>query len=470
MPDTDLCWWSATELAQAVRRRHVSPVEVVDLLLRRIERLNPRLNAFLLVTADLAREQAREAERALAAGDEVGPLHGVPLAYKDLYATAGIRTTAGSLILRDWVPSEDAAAIARLRAAGAICLGKLNTVEFAYGATGANPHYGNCHNPWDTARMPGGSSSGAGAAVSTGLCYGALGSDTGGSIRIPAAFCGIVGIKPTYGRVSRVGVVTLAWSMDHVGPLARTVADAALLLQAIAGHDPRDPASSRRAVPEYRAALDQGVRGLRVGVVRRHFFDRLDPAVAAACQHALETFRGLGATVVEVDIPHLREAGPISTAMIFAEASSYHERWFPARAAEYSAEVRERLLLGRTISALDYLRAQRARRLLIEEFRAALSQADVLAAPTVAFPPPRFDEPTVDVGSRREDTALAVVQLTRPHNVAGLPTLALPVGFTPGGLPVGMQLAGRPWEEATVLRVGQAYEQATDWHRRRPPV
>ncbi|MBI2321888.1 MAG: hypothetical protein HYU88_07295, partial [Chloroflexi bacterium] len=261
MPDTDLCWWSATELAQAVRRRHVSPVEVVDLLLRRIERLNPRLNAFLLVTADLAREQAREAERALAAGDEVGPLHGVPLAYKDLYATAGIRTTAGSLILRDWVPSEDAAAIARLRAAGAICLGKLNTVEFAYGATGANPPYGTCHNPWDTARMPGGSSSGAGAAVSTGLCYGALGSDTGGSIRIPAAFCGIVGIKPTYGRVSRVGVVTLAWSMDHVGPLARTVADAALLLQAIAGHDPRDPASSRRAVPEYRAALDQGVRG-----------------------------------------------------------------------------------------------------------------------------------------------------------------------------------------------------------------
>lgn len=470
MPDADLCWWSATALAQAIRQRQVSPVEVVDALVRRIERLNPQLNAFLLVTADRAREQARAAERALAAGADVGPLHGVPLAYKDLFATAGIRTTAGSLILREWVPREDAVAIARLRAAGAICLGKLNTVEFAYGATGANPHYGNCRNPWDTTRMPGGSSSGSGAAVAAGLCYGALGSDTGGSIRVPAAFCGIVGIKPTYGRVSRRGVVTLAWSMDHVGPLTRTVADAALILRTIAGHDPGDPASSRRSVPDYCATLDQGVRGLRVGVVRRHFFDRLDPAVATACEQALETFRSLGATVVEVDIPHLREAGPISTAIIFAEASSYHQRWFPARAAEYSAEVRERLLLGRTISALDYLRAQRARRLLIAEFREALSQVDVLAAPTAAFPPPRFDESTVDLGGRREDVALAIVQLTRPHNVVGLPTLAIPVGFSPTGLPVGMQLAGRPFDEATVLRVGRAYEVATEWHRRRPPV
>jgi aspartyl-tRNA(Asn)/glutamyl-tRNA(Gln) amidotransferase subunit A len=469
MPDSELWWWSATEVAEAIRHRRVSPTEVVGALLQRIERLNPRLNAFLTVTADLAQRQAQAAEDAVARGDALGPLHGVPLAYKDLYATAGIRTTAGSAILRDWIPDEDAAAIARLRAAGAICLGKLHTQEFAYGATGMNPHYGHCRNPWDTERMPGGSSSGSGAAVAAGLCFGALGSDTGGSIRIPASFCGIVGLKPTYGRVSRVGVVPLAWSMDHLGPLTRTVADAALMLQIIAGHDPRDPASSRRPVPDYRAALGQGVRGLRVGVVRRHFFDRLDPQVAAAAEGALDTLRALGAAIVEVDIPHLREAGPVSTALLFAEAASYHERWFPERAAEYSPEVRDRLLLGRTLAATDYLRAARARRLLVQEFRTALAEADVLVAPTVAFPPPRLDEPTVTLGDRAEDVPVAVVQLTRPHNVVGLPTLAVPAGFTRERLPVGIQIAGRPFDEVMVLRVGHAYEQATPWHRERPP-
>jgi len=452
------------EAAPLVRGREVSPVELTEACLDRIEAVEPRLNAFITVTAEEARRQARQAAEEVARGQYRGPLHGVPVALKDLFATAGVRTTAGSRILADNVPAADSDSAARLRGAGAVLLGKLNMHEFAYGATGVNPHYGPVLNPWDTSRITGGSSSGSGAAVASGECFAALGTDTGGSIRIPASLCGVVGLKPTFGRVSRRGVIPLSWALDHAGPLARCVEDAAIVLQAIAGHDPLDASSSDTPVPDYTAGLQDGVRGLRLGVPREFFFDAAGTEVEAAVREAISALEGLGAAVREVSLPLISEAPAAVTAIMLPEALAYHRRWMEERPDDYGEDVRYRLELGSTFLAVHYVQAQRFREVIVNRWRdEVFAEVDLLAMPTtmVAALP-------IEVSDL--SATFQLIRNTNPLNLLGVPAVSVPCGFTAGGLPIGLQLAGRWWDEATVLRAAYAYEQATDWRRRAPPL
>jgi aspartyl-tRNA(Asn)/glutamyl-tRNA(Gln) amidotransferase subunit A len=466
-----LAFLSVEALGERLRRRELSPVEITRVYLERIAALDPELHAFITVTREPALADAATAEREIAAGQHRGPLHGVPLAIKDLFYTAGVRTTAGSRILADFVPAEDATVVARLKAAGALSLGKTNMEEFAYGATSLNPHYGVCRNPWDPERIAGGSSGGSAAAVVAGLCAAALGSDSGGSIRQPAALCGLVGLKPTYGRVSKHGVVPLSWSQDHVGPMTRTVRDAALLLQALAGHDPRDPASSAAPVPDYLAGIDDGVRSLRIGLPRDFFFERVDAASEAAVRGAARTFEGLGARVDAVPLPQAAPAFAAGAAILFAEATAYHERWLRTRPGDYDPAVRARLEVGATLLATDYLKAQRARRLLVEQTLRLFDQVDVLLTPTAAVPAPRRDEHLIRwPDGTEEDVRGATLRFTRVFNLLGLPAISVPCGATDSGLPLGLQIVGAPFAEATVLRVARAYEQTQPWAERQPPL
>jgi aspartyl-tRNA(Asn)/glutamyl-tRNA(Gln) amidotransferase subunit A len=461
-----------TELARMIASKAVSPVEVVRAHLDRIARLDPQLRAYITVCADAALGAAREAEARLMAGGPVGPLHGVPYALKDLYDTAGVRTTAGSKLFADRIPTADATVVKRLAAAGAIVLGKLNMVEFAYGPEGLNPHYGHARNPWDSTvhRMAGGSSSGSGVAVAAGLAPGALGSDTGGSIRIPASLCGITGLKPTYGRVSRSGVLPLAWSMDHVGPMTRTVADSALMLGVMAGYDPADPSTSVLPVPDYLAALTGEVKGLRVGLLRGAFLDGASPAVRTAVESAAKTLAAAGAVIDEVDLerPGLAAAGTL--AVVAAEALAYHAEFLRTRAAEYDPDVARRLRAGAFVGAHHYVRAQQARALVRDEIDGALAHRDVLLAPSTPIPAPAVTERETTLGDGPADVRSALLRFTRPFNFSGHPSCAVPCGFTDGGLPVGMQLVGRPFDEATVLRAADAFQRLTDVHARRPAL
>jgi aspartyl-tRNA(Asn)/glutamyl-tRNA(Gln) amidotransferase subunit A len=468
----DLVWKPAVELARLMASKEVSPVEVVEAHLERIARLDGKLRAFITVMADAARAAARAAEAAVIAGGALGPLHGVPLGLKDLVHTKGVRTTGGSRLLADWVPAEDATVATRLVGAGAIVLGKLNMHEFAYGPEGLNPHYGTPWNPWDarTHRICGGSSSGSGAAVAAGLCAGALGSDTGGSIRIPAALCGISGLKPTYGRVSRAGVLPLAWSLDHVGPMCRTAADCALMLRPMAGYDPRDPTTSVLPVPDYTAALTGDVRGLRVGVLRSFFLESTGVALAAAVEGAVKTLEGLGAAAQEVALSRMDVAAPSTFAIISAESYAYHEDWVRTRAAEYGPDVLERLRVGAFVSGADYLKGQRARTLLRDDVDALLAKVDVLVCATTPVVATSVGQGQVTIEHETVPVRPSLVRFTRPFNATGHPVASIPCGFTAGGLPVGLQIVGRPFDEATVLRVADAYQRATDWHERRPPV
>ena len=403
-------------------------------------------------------------------GQPVGPLHGVPYALKDLYDTAGVRTTGGSRILAERVPARDATAVQRLAAAGAILLGKLNMVEFAYGPEGLNPHYGHTRNPWDRAvhRVTGGSSSGSGAAVAAGLAPGALGSDTGGSIRIPASLCGITGLKPTYGRVSRAGVLPLAWSMDHVGPMTRTAADSALMLGAMAGYDAADASTSVLPVPDYVSSLTGDVTGLRVGLLRGFFLEDAAPAVVAAVEAAAATLARAGAVVDEVNLERVQLVAAACTAIVGSEALAYHAEWLRTRAAEYDPEVARRLRLGAFIGGAHYVRAQRVRGLVRDEIDAALARRDVLLAPSTPIVAPAVGERQAAPGGGPADVRAALIRFTRPFNLSGHPACAVPCGFTDGGLPIGMQLVGRPFDEATVLRAADAFQRLTDFHARRP--
>jgi aspartyl-tRNA(Asn)/glutamyl-tRNA(Gln) amidotransferase subunit A len=386
------------------------------------------------------------------------------VALKDLFATAGVQTTAGSKILANSVPAEDSDDAARLRAAGAVLLGKLNMHEFAYGATGVNPHYGPCRNPWDTSRVTGGSSSGSGAAVASGEAFAALGTDTGGSIRIPASLCGVAGIKPTFGRVSRRGVIPLSWSLDHIGPLARCVEDTALVLGAIAGHDPLDGSSSAEPVPDYTAGLGDGVKGLRIGIPHEFFFDAVDAEVGAAVRIAIGILEGLGAEVSEVGLPLIAEAPGAVTAIMLPEALAYHRRWMEERPEDYGDDVRYRLELGATFLAVHHVQAQRLREVIVSRWREEVFGAvDLLAMPATAVP-----APPIEVGDLA--ATFSLIRNTNPLNLLGVPAMSVPCGLTAAGLPIGLQLAGRWWDEATVFRAGYAYEQATDWRRRAPPV
>jgi aspartyl-tRNA(Asn)/glutamyl-tRNA(Gln) amidotransferase subunit A len=451
---SDLTRLTIAEAAPLIRERKLSPVELTDACLARIESVEPQINAFITITSDEARAAAKTAADEIARGECRGPLHGIPVALKDLFATSGVRTTAGSKILAGNAPAEDSDPAARLAAAGAVLLGKLNLHEFAYGATGVNPHYGPCRNPWDTSRITGGSSSGSGASVASGECFAALGTDTGGSIRIPASLCGIVGLKPTFGRVSRRGVIPLSWSLDHVGPLARGVEDAAFVLQAIAGHDPQDASSSTEPVPDYTAGLRNGVKDLRIGVPREFFFDNVDVEVEAAVRKAIGVLEGLGASVRDVSLPLTREGAAAVAPIMLPEALAYHRKWMEERPDDYGEDVRYRLELGATFLAVHHVQAQRLREMIVARWRdEVFNQVDLLATPSTmapAFPIERSDL----------SVTFSLIRNTNPLNLLGVPAISVPCGFTESGLPIGLQLAGRWWDEATVLRAARAYEQA----------
>ncbi len=466
-PPTGVHWLSMVELGDAYRRRMLSPVEVTRALLGRIEALNPDLNAFLTVTGDLALAEARRAEEELRRGIDRGPLHGVPYALKDLIATAGIRTTCGSSLRADWVPDEGAVVAQRLRDAGAVLLGKTHLHEFAYGATNANPHYGPARNPWNRERATGGSSGGSAGAVAAGLAPLALGTDTGGSVRIPSALCGIVGLKTTFGRVSTRGVFPLSWSQDTVGPMTRSAEDAALALQALAGPDPRDPHAARVPVPDYRAALGSPIAGLRFGVWEEAMAFA-DPIVREAVEVALETFRMQGAEIISLSWSRLDLLGAAASILLYVDASVVHAADLRRAPQRYGEDVRGRLELGTLIPATAYVKAQRLRRLLLDEYRRLFERVDAIISPTCSLPAPGVDRPFVTLRRVKIDVRPALSALTRPYNAIGAPAISVPCGFSPDGLPLGLQVAGPPWSEPLLLRAAAAYQQATRWHTRRP--
>jgi len=453
------------EAASAFRSRALSPVELARDCLARIARLDPRLHAFVAVTEDRALADARAAEARIGRGEARGPLDGIPFAHKDIIGTAGIATTSCSRLLRDHVPARDAHAAARLAGAGTVLLGKLTTHEFALGGPSFDLPWPPARNPWDTARFTGGSSSGSASALAAGLVLGATGSDTLGSIRSPAHFCGITGLKPTYGLVGRSGVFPLAQSLDHVGPMARSAEDCALLLEAMAGADADDPASSGRDAGGLRAALDDGVKGLRMGVVR-HFHERdnrASPRVLANLDAALGVFRGLGAEIRDVTLPPLADWHTVGATIMLAESHAIHAPWLRTRFAEYGALFRERVVLGAAVGSEAYLNAQRRRRALCAAMESAFRDHDLLV--TVAQP---IEAPEIEAVSRWG--VLELGSLTSPFNVTGGPALSLPTGFGAGGMPTGMQIGGPPFADALVLRAAHAFQGATDWHRRQPPM
>lgn len=466
MPSTDLCYLTIAEAAAGLRRKQFSSVDLTEACLERSATLDGQLHSFITVTAERARADARRAEAEFAAGKIRGPLHGIPIAIKDLYLTKGIRTTCHSAVLEHWIPDRDATAVEKLEAAGTVLLGKLGMHEFAFGGPSVDAPFPAVRNPWNPAHIPGGSSSGSGAALAAGFCYGALGSDTGGSIRTPAAHCGIVGLKPTYGRVSRFGVVPLSWSLDHAGPMARSVEDCAILLQAIAGRDPRDPASANAPVPDFQAGLREGAKNLRVGVPRAGWFDEnlgVDAETERLFNQALEVLKSLGAAIVDLDGKPFAQARLANQTILLSEAYAYHEKTYQNTPTKFGSSVRRRMLEGAFLSAADYLSAQRARAVLNGRICANFDRVDVFAVPTVARPPDAFDALDPNEQNLRPS-------FTHPFNLTGLPAISVPCGFTSENLPVGLQIAARPFEESTALRAAYAYEQATEWHKRRPAL
>ncbi|HZC22717.1 MAG TPA: amidase [Candidatus Binatia bacterium] len=451
---------SISELAPRLRRKEISPVEITQGCLSRIEKLNPALNAFITVMGDSALKEARAAEAEILKGNWRGPLHGVPIALKDLIDTAGVRTTAASALYAQRVPSEDAEIVRRLRAAGAVVLGKNNLHEFAYGASSLISHFGDMHNPWDLGRITGGSSGGSAAAVTAKLACAAIGTDTAGSIREPAALCGCVGLKPTYGRVSSRGVIPLSASLDHVGPLVATVEDAAIVLQAIAGYDAADLATVEVPVSDYVSAMKEGLNTLRVGVPRTYFFDELDSEVASAVDHALRGIVTMVAGVREVKLE-------ISTDRSVQAAESYavHSENVTKHSDSYQAETLRRIRTGENVSVAEYIQRQRELEEARRNIHAIFAEVDLLVTPTTPMAAPAIADLRANPEALRP-AELKLLRNTRPFNVWGLPAISLPCGFTQSGLPIGLQIAGPPWREDLVLRLAHAYEQATAWHKR----
>jgi len=463
---------SVTSAAGLIHRKELSPVELVRAVLDRIDAYGKRINAYIALHAEEAIQAARRAEDALVHRHPLGPLHGVPLAVKDLFFEAGLPTTAGSRVLQDFVPREDATVIRRLREAGAVLLGRLNLHELAYGVTNENPHFGPVRNPWNLSRIAGGSSGGSAAAVAASLCLASLGTDTGGSIRIPAACCGVVGLKPTYGRVSRHGVLPLAWSLDHVGPITKSVEDAALLLQVMAGLDPRDPTASPVPVPAYSRMLGGDLEGVRVGVPTGFFTDpvEIDPAVLAAVQAAIHVMESVGASIMEVSMPFLRHAPAVQFFTLATEASANHGWLLRTRGRELGLDVRRRLELGEFIAAPQYVRSQQVRRRLVREFADVFRHADLLVTPTLPVVAPPLGAETVAIQGVQKRLQPTLTRFTSPLNLTGLPAISVPCGSEVDGLPVGLQMVGRPFDEATLLRAAHAYEEASRVHTRRPPL
>lgn len=471
-----LCFLTIGEAAPLLKRREISPVELTRSVLDRIEETEGRVRAYATVMRDDALRAAHEAETVIRRGQHHSPLHGIPIALKDLYYTAGTSTQAGSEVLRDFLPAYDSTVAQRLKQAGAVIVGKTVTHEFAYGQN-VPP----TRNPWDLDRTPGGSSAGSGAAVAAHSCIAAMGTDTGGSIRMPASFNGVVGLKPTFGRVSKYGVVPLSWSLDHCGPMTKTVEDAALVMNVVAGHDRRDPTSAEEPVPDFTKNLRDGVRGLRLGVPANYFFRGVHRPVRDAVEQALRVLEELGAVRVEVAIPHVELSAPIGIGIIMPESSSLHQSWIRQRPADYEQGTRTMLEVGELLLATHYLRALRARTLIKNTFQEVFTEhrLHALITPTEPTTATKIDQTAVmfeDVGEEAFFSVFA--RETIPFNLAGLPALSVPCGFSPPpgdahigpNLPIGLHVAGRPFDESTVLRIGYAYQSTTDWHRRRPPL
>jgi len=454
----DLERHSITTLSEQIRKKEISPVEVIDAYLKRAERVQEKFNPFITILDDHARKAAREAEDEIVNGNYRGPLHGIPFAAKDLFFTAGIRTTCGSKILSDFVPEQNATVIDRLVSAGAILIGKANMHEFAFGTTNLNPHFGDAKNPWDPDRVTGGSSGGSAAAVASSCALLALGTDTGGSIRIPSALCGTVGVKPTFGRISKYGVYPLAWSLDHPGPMTKTASDAAIALACMAGYDPKDPCSQRVPVEDFTAALTGEIQDVRVGVPDTFYFNAIDPAVNIQTEKAIKSLKDLGATILPVTIPDLEEAATATLVILTAEAAACLEKYHRTRREDIGKDVRERLDIGALYLATHYIKSQRIRRKIQENFARIFRRVDVLVTPGVSIPAPKRDAPTVRLDGSDIPVGVALTRCTRIYNLAGLPSVSVPTGLSESGLPVGIQVAGRPFDEATLLRVADAYQ------------
>ena len=473
MDRNELPFFSALELSDLFRSGQVSPVEATQAYLARIEQVDSSLNSYITVTADRALEEARRAEAEMSAGNHRGPLHGVPVAVKDQFCTDGVLTTGGSSILGEYVPDFDATVMARLREAGAVLLGKLNMSEFAMGDAFHHP-YGRPRNPWDLSRNPGTSSSGSGAATAAFLCATSLGEDTAGSIRGPAAFCGLVGIRPTWGLVSRHGMLASTWSMDAAGPISRTVKDCAVTLAAIAGHDPHDGYTRNAAVPDYLDGIDAGIEGLRIGILSdRTNDDGVEPDIRDGVNAAAAHLGELGAEVEEISIPLIAQSAAVSTTLIYTDATAVHRKGLEEYPEKYDHNNRVRLLTGAVIPAQAHHKASRLRQMLRDQVLDALSRVDILVLPTSSVQAtPIPNEAGLSKNGKEEFLAMLGGRrtYTSPSNMAGVPGLSINCGFTSDNLPIGLQLVGRPFDEATLFRAAYAYEQATDWHTRRPPM
>jgi aspartyl-tRNA(Asn)/glutamyl-tRNA(Gln) amidotransferase subunit A len=452
-----------SDVSRAVQKKEISPVELTQACLARIEKLNPRLNAFITITGTTALEDARKAEAEIARGEWKGPLHGIPLAVKDLIETAGVKTTAASAVLKDNVPTADAEVIRRLKLAGAILLGKLNLHEFAYGGSGIIGHFGPACNPWNTAHVTGGSSSGSAAAVAACLCYGAIGTDTAGSIRLPAACCGITGLKPTYGLVSARGVIPLSWLLDHVGPMARTAADAALILQAIAAYDPQDIGSQKFPPVYYPSAIEESTAALRLGIAP-DYWNEVDDEIKSAVDSAVNAIARITAGVQEVEL-----STDTDRTVVRCEAYAYQQKYLPQHEKDYDPETLRRIRSGADVTTPQYIQAQREllqqRRQILQMFE----RVDLVLTPTTPMLAPTFAELQAEADQLR-NKEMVMLRNTRPFNVYGLPSISLNCGFSKSGLPIGLQIIGAPSAEGSVLALAHAYQKQTDWHKQKPAV
>ncbi len=473
MTSNELLDTTISELAPLIRDRKVSPVEVTEAALARAEELQPKLNSFITILNDRAMDEAREQERAIASGNYLGPLQGIPIGIKDNIATAGIRTTLGSKVLADHVPDEDAHVVALCRQAGAILLGKENLEEFAAGATSNNPHYGAVHNPWKLDRIPGGSSGGGGANVAAGVTFASLGTDLGGSVRIPGSLCGVVGLKQTFGRVSQRGLMVTSFNGDHIGPMTRSTRDAALVLEAIAGYDPLEPSTVPVPVDSYSDGLDGGLAGMKMGIPTDHFFDLLAPEVAAAVEKAIAALEELGATPVKVALPTMKYSAALRIPGM-ADSIVTHEPYLSSSREDYGPDTLYRTLAGQFVLGRDYSKAMKVQRLIKEEFARVLQQVDFLAAPTCPVAAPPIGARSISMGGKEFSTrgpgAGYLARNTSPSNSTGLPAVSVPCGHDDEDLPIGLQIIGRPFDEATILRVAHTYEAVSPAQGRRPSL
>jgi aspartyl-tRNA(Asn)/glutamyl-tRNA(Gln) amidotransferase subunit A len=460
----DLVNLTITEASVMLKQGHISPVELTQAHLDQIEALDRHVNAFITLTAESAFNRARQAEEEISRGQYLGPLHGIPIALKDLFYTKEVLTTSGSSFFSSFVPEADGAVVQKLKSAGVVVLGKLNMHEIALGVTNENPHFGDCCNPWALERISGGSSGGSAAALAARMCMGAMGSDTGGSIRIPSSLCGVIGLKPTYGRISLGGVTPLSWNLDHAGPMARSVEDVTHLLQAVAGYDPEDPASANIHVPDYRAGLKIGIRGLRVALATGEFFEEADSEVLLAVRAAAQVFSGLGAHVTEAEVPWALEAARANGLMVTSDAAAVHQERLETNPEGFGTDVCERLQSGAAYTSTEYVLARRVQAETRKSFERFFEAYDLLLTPATPLVAPFRSS----LGAAKR--APQLTRFTAPFNLAGLPALVLPCGFTTQGLPVGLQVVGRHWDEETILRAAYAYENASDWRRVRPAL